>query len=130
MSLSPWRRLWLMFAGVFLASTFAVTAAVWPKRDPAVVADLQSPACQAWLGNAAARPPEGQCAALRGFLDHERITLTSEDEYDGYRVSKGIKWALIFLAVWAAFVGSFYVLGWAGVKASRLLPQRRKGPAS
>ena len=45
-TITPWQRFWLMFAGVFLASTFAVTAAVWPMRDQAVVDAINAPACK------------------------------------------------------------------------------------
>jgi len=116
-----------MFAGVFLASTFAVTAAVWPMRDQAVVDGINAPACQPVLAGGASSADE--CAALRAFLEHEKISLASVDEYDSYRRSKGLKWAGIFLAVWAGFVGSFYVLGWAGVKVARSIPdlRRRRG---
>jgi hypothetical protein len=68
--LNAWQRLWLMFAVVFLASTIALIALVWPRG--------------------------------------------------------GARSAVMFFAVWAAFIGVVYVLGRTSVSVARRLPKRRK----
>jgi hypothetical protein len=131
--LNAWQRLWLAFAGVFLASTIALIAAAWPKVEPGVVADLRAPECAEWRNMPEALFPDrapasgAPCHALRSFLYQERITLRSEDDYRSYLTRSGTKSALVFLAAWAVFAGGIYVLGWS---SRRLVTrfQKRRGP--
>ncbi len=130
--LNAWQKFWGLFAVVFFASTLALIATAWPRRDPAVVSDLGSPECRAWtvIGEAdlpAFQPGPGEpCYALRSFLYHERTVIRSESEYDRYRFGAGLKKGLTFLAIWAGFMGSVYLLGVAGVAAMRVLTRSKR----
>ena len=125
-----WLRVWLVFAGAFLASTLAVMAAAWPKHDSAIIGDLRSPECQVWLEKAAGTFPGGRvdpqqpCASIRSFLDRKRVTIRSEEDYDRYLTGTGIRSALTVLASWAGFVGAVYLIGWAGLRLARVFPAR------
>ena len=116
--LNPWQRLWVMFAGVFLASTLALIAAAWPAPDPQIVADLRAPACQVWRDF-----PEGifpdrypkpadPCHAIQLFLVEQHATLRSEDDYAAYLTATGTGTAMTFLGIWAGLSGGIYILGW------------------
>jgi hypothetical protein len=130
--LNGWQRLWVLFAAVFLASTIAVIAAAWPKHDPALVADLRSPECQAWRDKPADAIPDvypetgAECYSIRSFLADKHVIVRSEDDYDRYLAGAGAKTALLILTGWAVFAAGTYLLGWAGVQASRILLKRRR----
>lgn len=135
--LNSWQRFWVMFCGVFLASTLAVIAAAWPKADPAVLADLRSPDCAQWRGlpadeAAAAYPDAGApCQALRLFTIEQRRPLATEADYDRYLAGRVARNALLFLGIWAGFCAVVYVLGWsAGGIVARLRGGRPAPPAS
>ncbi|MCK6370932.1 MAG: hypothetical protein L6Q83_06300 [Gammaproteobacteria bacterium] len=126
-TLSPAQRLLGLFAIVFLVSALVLTVSVWPRRNEAVVADLNSPECQSWRDISEDRIPRLEpsptepCYALRYFLFHERATIRSEAEYGRHRFTAGIMNGLTFLAIWAAFVGGVYLLGLAGNATRRFM---------
>ncbi|GMW07976.1 MAG: hypothetical protein AMXMBFR8_27720 [Nevskiales bacterium] len=131
--LNAWQKFWGLFAIVFLISTLVLAVSTWPRRDPDVVADLRAPECSSWReieeGQIPVFQPEpGQpCYALGQFLFHERTVVRSESDYDRARFRVGVRKSLTFLAIWAGFMGSIYVLGVAGVGAKKVLVGR-KGP--
>lgn len=128
---NAWQRLWLMFAGVFLASALAVTAAAWPRSDPAIVADLRSPDCSQWLapqegGRPALDPSPAQpCYALRRLMFDRGVSLTSADDYESYLLRTGFSNAFLFLGSWAAFIGGAYLIGFGGVRLSKVIRRLR-----
>lgn len=117
--LNGWHKFWLMFAGVFLASTIAVIVAAWPKADPAVVADVRSAECGAWLAYAEGQFPDiipqasAPCRALRLFVLDSGVQVRSEADYRSYLTRQGILTTLEFLAVWAGFMVAVYAVGWS-----------------
>lgn len=128
--LSGAQRIWLLFGVVFLASALAVTAAAWPKRDAAVVADLAAAECSAWLGQrdihrGGSPTPSQPCYALRSFLLDKGISLASPADYDSYRFRTGVKNGLTFLGIWAAFMAVTYALGWSTARVTARFAQRR-----
>ncbi len=127
------QRFWLLFSTALLVSTLVVVVLQWPERDPAVVADLQNPACSSSSGAGAARmpgsAPEGTpCTALRAFLAHDRVVIRTVEEYDGYRLTKGMGTALKLLFIWAVVMALVYLLGWlSGRMVNTLLSKRNAG---
>lgn len=92
---NQWQRFWGLFVVVFLASTLALIATLWPQRDPGIVADLRSTECGIWR-----EIPEGvfpddlpaskePCYSIRSFAYQRHITLRSEGEYDRYLALAG-----------------------------------------
>lgn len=125
------QRFWLLFALAFLASTIALIVLRWPARDAAIVADLRAPECEIWrtdpqgaLERRYHPENENECRALRTFIDHDKVTLRSVEEYDRYRLRVGLSSAVTFLAWWAAFVGSLYGLAWSSSKVISIFSQR------
>ena len=134
--LTTWQRFWGLFVIVLFGSTVAVIAAIWPNQDEAIVADLRAPECQELRALPAGTYPEyypepGQpCAALRTLLIEQRVNLQSVDDYDGYLFGKGVKLALICLAIWAGFLVGIYLVGWSSgliVGSVRKARQRKAG---
>lgn len=131
--LKPWQRFWGMFAIVFLASTLALIAALWPKPDAALLADLRAPECGQWLALPEDRLPDdypgptAQCRVLRGFLRDEHVALRSEADYESYLTGEGVRIALICLASWAGFMGATYLIGWSSGRAVRVVREKRGG---
>lgn len=129
--LNSWHKFWLMFAGVFLVSTLAVMAAAWPRPDPAVLADLDSPACAAWRaypdGGFPDSYPEASapCRALRLFVLGHGVQPRSVADYRGALVRKGVRTSVNFLAVWAGFFAAMYLVGWSTARASGWLLRKR-----
>lgn len=127
------QRLWLLFAIVLLASTIALIAVVWPKRDPALVADLAAAECAVWRGMPIERVPDAypepgeQCYAIRSFLFHQRVSLSTLDDYDAFRRRQGAKTAAGFLLGWAVLSVSGYLLAWSSARTVRAL-QRSADP--
>jgi hypothetical protein len=121
------QRLWLLFATAFLASSIAVIAVAWPRRDQGIVDDLQSPACEQWRQLPAGAtldvyPNAGEpCFALRMFLIEEKSDVRSLEDYDAYLVGQRASTVLRILGGWAIFCFGFYALGWGGVKLYRKL---------
>lgn len=133
--LNAWQRFWGLFALVFLASTLALTATTWPRRDAGVVADLRSPDCALWREIPEGDIPDVQpdpntpCYAIRSFLYREHAVIRSEGDYDSYRFGSGIRKGLMFLAIWAGFMGAIYLMGVAGTAAAKPLLERGKRSA-
>jgi hypothetical protein len=130
------QRLWLLLAIALFGSIIAVTAAAWPKRNLQVIADLENPQCDGWRTLPEAEIPNMQpaptdaCAALRDFLFHERVVIGSVEEYDSWRTGTGIRYAMIFLAAWGAFLALLYALGWSTTRFMRGFMSKRGKPAS
>ncbi len=133
--LNPSHRLWGMFALVFLATTGAFMAAVWPQPDRGIVADLRSPACGAWRdlpGEAIAEAypePEQPCYSIRSLRYHEHVTLRSEADYSAYLARERARTVVNCLAVWAGFSAGVYLLGWSSGWLTRALLNRREPKA-
>lgn len=127
------QRFWLLFALAFLASTIALIVLRWPTRDAAIVADLRAPECEIWRADPQGAlerryhpDNENECRALRAFINHDKVTLRSVEEYDSYRFRVGASSAVTFLAWWAAFVGGLYGLAWSSKKVISMLSQRSR----
>lgn len=126
------QRLWLLFAAVLLVTTIALIAAAWPQSDPAILADLRKPECQAWLdtpggGLPDAFPGRGQaCDAISTFVYENRIAVRTEAEYDAFLMKTGAKNALFLLTLWAAFAALAWVLAWSSTKGVGKLLKRRE----
>lgn len=127
--LTPPKRLWALFVVVFLASTASFTATIWPQRDPGMMTDLVSPACQVWRDM-----PEGvfpdqypepnqPCYAIRSLNFHQHVIIRSAADYDRYLAGKRAMTALICLAVWAGFSAGVYLLGRLSLWAKGTLPK-------
>jgi hypothetical protein len=114
---------------VFLGSTASFTATVWPQRDPEVLADLASPACQSWRelpdGVFPDQYPEPgmECYAIRSLNFHQHVIIRSESDYDGYLTGQRVKTTLTALAVWAGFSVAVYLLGKLSMWAKGTLPK-------
>ena len=132
--LNGWQQLWVIFAGVLLASTIALAAAAWPQRQPGIVADLRAPECKVWReipeGVFPGEYPAstGQCYSIRSFLYDQRVTVRSEEEYDRFLTRTGAKTALTFLATWAGLSLGVYILAWStsGLVARALVKRRQR----
>jgi hypothetical protein len=130
--LNQWQRFWVLFAGVFLLSTFSMIALLWPQRDPGMAADLRAPECQEWReipdGVFPDRSPElnEPCHSIRSFLYKERVTVRAEDDYDGYLAGARVKAVLMPLSIWAAFVAGTYLIGMLGAWGAGKLRKDKK----
>ncbi len=129
--LHSWQKFWLMFATFFLVSICAVIIAAWPKADPAIVANLQSPACSSWRALPDGSWPDtypvesDPCRALRLFALEQKTPLHTEADYEAYLMQAGIRTTLSFLAVWAGFFTAVYLIGWSTAKASGWVLRKR-----
>ena len=115
--LGPWLRFWGMFALSFLVATIVLIIAIWPSRDPGVVADLQAPECQEWRqladdGGPYYYPEPGEtCRGIRLFRYEQHQTLRTEADYDAFLLKEGARRALVSVGAWAAFSALMYALG-------------------
>lgn len=127
--LTPPQRLWALFVIVFLGSTASFTAAVWPQRDPGMVADLASPDCRVWRempdGVFPDQYPESDkpCYSIHSLNFHEHVIIRSQADYDRYLAGKRAKIALTCLAAWAGFSVAVYLLGRMSFWAKGTLPK-------
>ncbi|MDH4023467.1 MAG: hypothetical protein OEV14_10095 [Gammaproteobacteria bacterium] len=127
--LTPPQRLWALFVLVFLGSTASFTATIWPQRDPGMVADLASPACEAWRNM-----PEGvfpdeypeanqPCYAIRSLNFHQHVIVRSLSDYEQYLTRRRVKTALVSLGAWVGFSAAIYLLGRLSLWAKGTLPK-------
>ena len=127
--LTPPQRLWLLFVVVFLASTVSFTATVWPQRDPAMIADLGSPDCQAWRDMPEGvfpdkyPDPDKPCYAIRSLNFHQHVIVRSVSDYERYLTGQRAKTALTSLAAWVGFSAAIYLLGRLSLWAKGTLPK-------
>lgn len=133
--LNPSQRLWGLFLLVFLVTTGAFMATVWPQAEPGIVADLRSPDCQAWRGMPEGKVPDvypepnQPCYSIRSFMYHKHVSLRSEADYEGYLAGQRARTALNCLAVWAGFSVAVYLLVWSSQLITRALLKLREGKA-
>ncbi|MEZ5565699.1 MAG: hypothetical protein R3F24_09375 [Gammaproteobacteria bacterium] len=136
--LNTWQRFWMLFAAVFLASTLALIATLWPPHDPAVVADLGAPECREWRELPEGTFPEDypeatnqdQCHSLRTLLNEQRINIRNQGDYDRYLLKERARVSMICLAWWAGFVATIYLLGWASRRLVDALRGKKSPQAS
>lgn len=124
------QRLWLMLVAVLLISTLIVIVLSWPKRQAAVVADLESSECAAWRALPPEKIPDAvpepgqQCYGIRSLIFRERISIASLADYDSYRNGRGLRKAAWLLFGWAVFASVTYSLAWASGRAVSAMLRR------
>jgi len=124
------QRFWLMLVLVLLASTFAVIALSWPKRQPEVVADLDAPECASWRGLPVEKIPDAvpepgqQCYPIRSLIFREHVSIASLDDYDSYLTGRGLRKAGWLLLGWAIFAVLSYVLAWSSARTVTAMLRR------
>jgi hypothetical protein len=121
-SLTSGQRFWLLYVTAFFVSGVVTIIVAWPKADPAILADLRSPDCAEWRELPAGTipdiypNPDDKCYALRRLLVEKRVSVRSEDEYDGYLAGQRGMTVVRIASWWLVVCLGIYALGWGAVK--------------